>query len=211
MAGQNRVFCFGNGDDDATYLASAGLVAADVGEADFLLARGLFCLVGAETVPLEFAPTACDDLLKNAARRGLPMIVANPDLIRPDGNASPMPGVLAHRYAQIFGGDCVLVGKPHKSIYDAAFAALAQAGIVDKSRIAAVGDSMLHDVRGGNLGGIDTLFIAGGVHADELGVPQGVHVLPTQVALDTFFARFPVDEWPTTVVPGFTMAKAISS
>ena len=40
-------FCFGNGAEDDEYLRSSGKRACDVGDADFLLARGLFSLHGA--------------------------------------------------------------------------------------------------------------------------------------------------------------------
>lgn len=207
--GQNKVFVFGNGDDDEAYASSAGLAPADVGTADFLLARGLFCFVdGNGRQPLDFAGAedCCDDFLEIAAGRDLPMIVANPDLVRPDGNSSPMPGVLADRYHRKFGGRTFRVGKPHPSIYREALASLAAVGITDKTRIAAVGDSMHHDILGGCRSGVDTIFVAGGVHAAELGVPQGEHVAPDDATLRTFFSNFPRDELPDSVVPGFTMA-----
>lgn len=204
--GMDRAFVFGNGDDDDAYLASASVHAAPVDSADFLLARGLFCTVGDRTRPLDFTADSCDDLLEKAAKRGLPMIVANPDLVRPDGNSSPMPGVLARRYADVFGGDCVLVGKPHSAIYDAALAALASVGITDTARVAAVGDSLHHDVKGANDAGLESIFIAGGVHAHDLGVVQGRHATPDAAVLDTFLASLPIDLRPTVTVPGFTMA-----
>ena len=206
--GQNRAFVFGNGDDDDAYLTTAGVEPSDVDDADFLLARGLFCTRGAWRRDLDYSPRSCDAFLEAAARRDLPMIVANPDLVRPDGKNSPMPGVLAERYADAFGGRCVLVGKPHASIYDAAFAALASVGLVDKSRIAAVGDSMHHDILGGSRSGVDTIFVAGGVHATQLGVPQGLHVPPDAARLDAFFADFPEDQRPTATIPGFTLASS---
>ncbi|KAJ8614521.1 hypothetical protein CTAYLR_000800 [Chrysophaeum taylorii] len=207
--GQNRVFVFGNGDDDDTYLRTAGLESSDVSDADFLLARGLFCTVGAERRDLQWTEEACDDILEAAAARALPMIVANPDLVRPDGASSPMPGVLARRYADFFRGRCVLVGKPHEAIYDAALASLASMGITDKTRIAAVGDSMHHDVLGANAAGLDSIFVAGGVHAAQLGVLQGAHRNPDSLALDAFFATFAASDLPTITIPGFTMAPSL--
>ncbi|OLQ09422.1 hypothetical protein AK812_SmicGene6945 [Symbiodinium microadriaticum] len=49
-----------------------------------------------------------DAPLKVAAARQ----VANPDVIRPDGVASPMPGRLARRYKELGGPDAFFVGKP---------------------------------------------------------------------------------------------------
>lgn len=207
VARRNRAFVFGNGDDDYEYLETAGLTASDVETADFLLARGLFCTIGSKARNLEFSsPDACDDILEAAAAMQLPMIVANPDLARPDGRNSPMPGILANRYADGFGGRCIMIGKPHASIYDKALEALASVGITDKKHIAAVGDSMHHDVEGGLRCGVDTFLVAGGIHADEFGVPQGKHVRPSAERLDDFLTNFPTEAWPTAVIPGFTLA-----
>ena len=35
-----------------------------------------------------------------------------------------------------------------------------------------VGDSLLHDIAGANAAGIDSILVAGGIHAGELGVPD---------------------------------------
>lgn len=207
VAHQNRAFVFGNGDDDHVYLETAGLTASDVETADFLLARGLFCTIGSNARNLEFdSADACDDILEVAAAMQLPMIVANPDLTRPDGKNSPMPGILANRYVDGFGGRCIMVGKPHASIYDKALEALTSVGINNKQQIAAIGDSMHHDIEGGLRCGVDTFLVAGGVHADQLGIPQGKHIRPSAERLNNFLKNFPTQAWPTAVMPGFTLA-----
>ncbi|KAJ1626437.1 hypothetical protein T492DRAFT_208110 [Pavlovales sp. CCMP2436] len=110
---------YGNGDDDDEYVGTAGCTAAAVEQADFILARGMFELRtgrgegGAQPFDSELHGEA---LLRRALERGLPMIVANPDMVRPDGKDSPMPGVLAAQYAQM-GGDVRYVGKPHTRVY----------------------------------------------------------------------------------------------
>ncbi len=38
------------------------------------------------------------------------------------------------------------------------------------SQVLAIGDSLEHDIAGAAAAGIDSLFIAGGIHATELGV-----------------------------------------
>ena len=47
VPGRTRALVFGNGEDDADYVKTAGLERADVGDADFVLARGLFATLGA--------------------------------------------------------------------------------------------------------------------------------------------------------------------
>ena len=79
---------------------------------------------------------------------GLPLLVANPDLVRPDGKDSPMPGRLAQRYEAMGAKDIRLVGKPHPLIYEACRAKVDAAGLASGARIAAVGDSLHHDVLG---------------------------------------------------------------
>mmetsp|Transcript_1375 Transcript_1375/g.1965 ORF Transcript_1375/g.1965 Transcript_1375/m.1965 type:complete len:276 (-) Transcript_1375:345-1172(-) len=113
-----RVFCFGNGDDDVDYINSAGLTSANIEEADFVLARGLFQTLGEKEAPLSFINgDECDNILRIASERKLPMIVANPDLLRPDSDLSPMPGQLANRYQTYFSGRAICIGKPYPTIY----------------------------------------------------------------------------------------------
>ena len=60
--------------------------------------------------------------------------------------------------------DIRLVGKPHPLIYEACRARLAEAGIPSEgARIAAVGDSLHHDVLGAARNGVDSVFICSGV------------------------------------------------
>ena len=194
----SKAFVFGNGDDDEAYLRATGVTPAPLIEADFILARGLFQTFDGTAEDLDFAD--CEALLRTGVDRGLVMIVANPDIVRPDGRDSPMPGQLAARY-ETLGGTTVKIGKPHPAIYDAALGALASVGI-SSDRVAAVGDSMHHDVLGAHTAGIDSIFISGGIHAVDLGVVQGMHQQPDPSTLTTFFNTIDVPA-PTFVVPGF--------
>ncbi len=115
--------------------------------------------------------------------RGLPLICANPDLVRvsPQGTLDA-PGVLARRYEQL-GGRVVYHGKPYPEIYRACFAALP----VRPERIIAIGDSIEHDVLGAERAGIASAFVVGGIHASELVERWGR--MPTCEAWDRFAAR----------------------
>lgn len=51
----------------------------------------------------------------------------------------------------------------------------------EKYRIAVIGDGVQTDIRGANLAGLDALFVAGGIHAKELGVSRGQQPDPERV------------------------------
>lgn len=109
-----KVFVFGNGDDDEEYVKSLGLEFAEVQNADFVLARGMFTMQDSEDIMKRTgndkfeveSPNACpgrgtaDNLhssamsvqmweqealrsLQIAAGKFIPMLVTNPDLVRP--------------------------------------------------------------------------------------------------------------------------------
>lgn len=109
------------------------------------------------------------EMLQRFRSRDLPFICANPDLIVERGTRLIWcAGALARDYGQL-GGRTLIAGKPHHPIYAAAMeAAEALTGKpVDKSRILAIGDGMLTDVKGAQNYGVDVLYISGGIHAAD--------------------------------------------
>ena len=72
----------------------------------------------------------------------------------------------------------VYYGKPHLPVYAAALAA---AG--NPKRPLAVGDGLVTDIRGANAAGLDVLFIADGVHGEDIAPYTPEH-------LAALFARF---------------------
>lgn len=106
-----------------------------------------------------------EDLLQAARARSLPMVCANPDLVVMRGSALEIcAGAIAARY-EALGAEVRYHGKPHADVYRRAFALL---GVEDLSRIAGVGDSFRTDIAGARAAGIDGIFIAGGIHIEEL-------------------------------------------
>ncbi|MGF1474272.1 MAG: TIGR01459 family HAD-type hydrolase [Geminicoccaceae bacterium] len=101
------------------------------------------------------------DELAGAIERRLAMICANPDkvAINPEG-LHMSPGAIAERYTELSGVEVAYVGKPHKPVYDACFEVLDG---IPKDKICAVGDSLDHDILGGNRAGIDTVLCADGI------------------------------------------------
>ena len=105
------------------------------------------------------------------------MRAANPDftVTLPDGSRGYMPGCIARLYEQLLDehdgsnrGSVTYFGKPHAPAFEAALRLLGDN--VEPSRVLHVGDSLQHDVAGANAAGIHSLFVAGGIHADELGI-----------------------------------------
>ena len=105
-----------------------------------------------------------DQILREAAARDLPMICANPDFvsIAPDGGLVICPGTTARRYEEL-GGRVDYRGKPYAPIYRECLSLEPNSGPV-----IAIGDSLHHDIGGANGAGIDSVLIAGGIHANDL-------------------------------------------
>src|SRR5205814_2692045 len=125
-------------------------------EADFILNTG----------PAEWddAIETYAPVMHGALARRLPMVCANPDLVVVhNGKPALCAGALAEEY-QHLGGRVRWHGKPYPSVYDSCLGLL---GIADKRRILAIGDSLRTDIAGAAGAGIDSLFIAGGIHAAE--------------------------------------------
>ncbi len=109
-------------------------------------------------------------LLERFARRGLPFICGNPDLVVHVGeDLLPCAGSLATIYEQL-GGSVAWAGKPYRPAYDLALAAAADARggrSVEPGKVLVIGDAVRTDLAGARLMGFDSLFIAGGIHRDE--------------------------------------------
>lgn len=105
-------------------------------------------------------------LLSPLARRGVPMICANPDLVVERGSRLVYcAGSLAAEY-ECLGGSVTYAGKPHRPIYDLAFERLAEmkGAPMARERILAVGDGVKTDIRGAALAGIESAFVASAIH-----------------------------------------------
>jgi len=113
--------------------------------------------------------------LQVCADRGLEMVCANPDRVVQRGDRMIWcAGALADLY-ETMGGKVLMAGKPYAPIYELCYAELERlAGKpVEKSRILAIGDGLPTDVVGANNQGLDLLFVAGGIHAEELAGADG--------------------------------------
>lgn len=132
-------------------------------------------------------------VLQAAAVRDLPMICANPDLVVVAGQRLVIcAGALAAHY-QTLGGRVAYHGKPYERVYDRCVALLGAA----RARVLAIGDSFRTDIAGANAAGLDSLLVAGGIHADELGI--GPDRLPDPDRLAAMIAAS--GQRPTAVIP----------
>jgi len=108
-------------------------------------------------------PDDYSDMMQSMLARNLTMLCANPDLVVQRGGILVYcAGALADAYQKL-GGDVVYYGKPKPAIYD-----VVRKSLNGASRVLAIGDGLHTDVKGANAVGIDALFIADGIHGEDV-------------------------------------------
>ncbi|MGV6872672.1 TIGR01459 family HAD-type hydrolase [Pseudochelatococcus sp. B33] len=108
-------------------------------------------------------------LLHTLHARGLTMVCANPDLVVERGSQLIYcAGAIAEAY-ELIGGEAIYAGKPHAPIYERAIATAGEirGRTAPPARILAIGDAIRTDIAGAARAGLDTLFVARGIHAAE--------------------------------------------
>ena len=114
--------------------------------------------------------------LAMAAARHLPMVCANPDrLVHRGTKLIWCAGGLADLYEELGGPKAVMAGKPYAAIYDLALReARSLAGAdLDPRRVLCIGDGAPTDLLGANKQNLDVLFVAGGLHGEQVLEPNG--------------------------------------
>lgn len=103
-----------------------------------------------------------------AKEKGMKLLCANPDIVVDRGETREWcAGALAQLYSEM-GGTSLYFGKPHPPIYDLARRRLFALGEnTPDSRILCIGDGVLTDIRGAMGEDLDSLFISGGLAAEE--------------------------------------------
>ncbi|HTW73132.1 MAG TPA: TIGR01459 family HAD-type hydrolase [Acetobacteraceae bacterium] len=110
-----------------------------------------------------------EDVLAECARRGLPMICANPDLEVIRGGVRVLcAGALAVRYREL-GGDVRSLGKPDPAIYQPVLEVLG----LRPEHVLAVGDALRTDIAGAAGVAIDACWVLDGIHGASLRRPDG--------------------------------------
>lgn len=134
-------------------------VAAD--EAELVLCTGLF---DDDTE----SPEDYRQMLAGLCRRKLPLLCVNPDIVvQRGGQLVWCAGALARLYEQL-GGTSIYFGKPHRPIYDAACTLAAKLAGRKNLRVVVLGDGLETDIRGANAASLDAVFIADGIHGDDI-------------------------------------------
>ncbi|TMW66513.1 hypothetical protein Poli38472_004278 [Pythium oligandrum] len=185
------------------------LEVVPIDQADFLLVEGSLQICysdkPSEIIAIDFHTTGqmndhIEAFIARGLERQLPLLCTNPDLvsIQQGGKTVHMGGKIAEMYAAR-GGQVLYFGKPLREHFEACMS-LAQT--TDRSRVVHIGDSMHHDIQGAVNTEIDSVFIAGGIHGEELAVKLG----PGEPEMDAshltaIFTRYGIE--PTYVVPGF--------
>jgi HAD superfamily hydrolase (TIGR01450 family) len=194
---QRKVFVLGSGDEDVEYCESCGWTVTALEEANLIVARGTFTIhnggggvdgtgeVVHKRDDTQRYEKRLAEVLEQAAARRLPMLVTNPDKVRPDAERPPMPGAIGDAYERILALTAAVptvkdetvehqrlvkrVGKPFPDVYDLALREFTTTKGIAKDRICMIGDALETDVTGGVRYGIDTVWVLkDGIHAPEL-------------------------------------------
>jgi HAD superfamily hydrolase (TIGR01459 family) len=174
---------------DLSIFTGLGVTLAPLETADYVVCSGLD----------EDDSETPDDYrgrLETMLKRELFMLCANPDLVVERGDRLVYcAGSIADLYGSM-GGEVLYAGKPYRPIYDLALAkAEAISGRkADLKRVMAIGDSVRTDLKGARAFGIDMLFMAAGIHAEEFGGRD----TPDKDAMKAVFAA--AGDMPTAVM-----------
>ncbi len=143
-------------DQDADIIEGLAVTRVDIAHAELALCVGL--KDDLTETPADYATS-----LAALRARDIPMLCANPDLKVYRGvQLCWCAGALAAAYEEL-GGEVVYYGKPYPAIYQAALRAAGSA-----SRPLAIGDALVTDLKGAKDAGLEALFIADGLHGEEI-------------------------------------------
>jgi HAD superfamily hydrolase (TIGR01459 family) len=165
-------------DRDLPMIEGLDIRRADIAQAEVALVIGL--RDDMNETPADYAGE-----LSAMRSKGLTMLCANPDLVVHRGERLLYcAGSLAQAY-EALGGAVIYYGKPHLPVYESALAALGAILGQSPKRPLAVGDGLLTDIKGANVAGLEALFVADGVHGEEIAPYTDEH-------LAALFTRFGV-------------------
>jgi HAD superfamily hydrolase (TIGR01459 family) len=128
----------------------------DIGEAD---------VIYGSLVPRGAKIEDYDEVLRRALDRKIPFVCGNPDrIVGYGGELVLCAGSLAETYENM-GGPVTWIGKPYRPVYGQAWEML---GKPAKSKILAIGDSIVTDIEGAHNFGCDIVWNVEGIHWEEI-------------------------------------------
>ena len=130
---------------------------------------------------LDFAET-----LDKMLELDLPLLCANPDYLVYDNNKLSMCGGTVAQLFEDMGGKVFRYGKPFKPIYSNIIKTMK---IRDFSKVLVIGDSLWHDIAGGNMLHFDGLWVKNGVHTPQLDKEKEISDL-----LDYYKPKYAISE-----------------
>jgi HAD superfamily hydrolase (TIGR01459 family) len=143
-------------EQDTGVLEGLDIRRTGIDEADVALCVGL-------VDDLTETPDDYSDILAAMRAKNLTMLCANPDLkVYRGSRLCWCAGALARDYEAI-GGPVTFFGKPYPAIYDAALEAAGR-----PAKALAIGDALVTDLKGAQGAGLEALFIADGLHGEEI-------------------------------------------
>jgi len=213
--GRKKAFVLGSGNGDEEYVESCGWTLVEsIREADLIIARGTFTIYedssstdGSGSIISKDEDggaydQALQEALKIAAERRVPMLVTNPDKVRPDKDLSPMPGSIADSYEKLLGGNDTgdgdgdgdggqlvkRIGKPFPEVYNLALGLESGTNTESTSGSAImVGDALETDVKGGIRADCSTLWVTqDGIHAATVNAEGGDYHEGVKVVIRDF-------------------------
>ena len=116
------------------------------------------------------SPEDYREILSRYREADVPLVCANPDyVVERGGRLIYCAGALADMYRDM-GGEVIDTGKPSSLIYDTALQRLRdlRGEQIALDRLLAIGDAVRTDAKGAADLGCDLLFMAQGIHADDV-------------------------------------------
>lgn len=143
-------------DSDLGLLAGISATRTGIAEADLAVCIGL-------RDDLTETPDDYADILAEMRAKNLLMLCANPDLkVYRGKQLCWCAGALAQAY-EALGGKVAYYGKPYPAIYQVALKAAGE-----PQKPLAIGDALVTDLKGAQGAGMEALFIADGLHGEEI-------------------------------------------
>lgn len=158
----NKAYRLGPPKDDFFFNA-IGAQYVGIDDADYIVCTG-------PRDDLNESAISYRDELRELLAHDLPFICANPDkMVQHGDKIIPCGGALADIYEEL-GGTVIMAGKPFAPIYKMTIEECAKVlgNVPENSKILCIGDGLNTDVRGANLQNFDCLFVADGIHANDM-------------------------------------------